>query len=188
MKITVDMENLGIMVQDVVEKNLNSLIENEVRKTIADKVTKNTEEIVTSIVNEKLESYVKDYIATATISVGGGWNSEPKTYTVEEYIKQQISEIMDKHTFKTKDRYGNYNAGTTTFEEYVKKELNVDASVQAALDKFMKKVKDDVNRNITKMFDQTTQAALSSAIMNMLNNSNAFLEMRDNLKRITDGN
>ena len=28
MKVTVDMENLGLMVQDAVEKNLNSLIEN----------------------------------------------------------------------------------------------------------------------------------------------------------------
>lgn len=187
MKVTVDMENLGMMVQSTVEKNLNSIIENEVRKSIEKKVASNAKEIIESIVNEKLESYVNDYIKTATISVGGGWNSEPKTYTVEEYIKQQISEIMNKQAFKTRDRYGDYKS-TVTFEEYVKKELNIDASVQATLDKFMKKVKDDVNRNITKMFDQTTQAALTSAIMNMLNNSNAFLDMRDNLKRITDGN
>ena len=187
MKVTVDMENLGLMVQDVVEKNLNSMIENEVRKSIETKVSVNAKEIIESVVNEKLESYVNDYIKTATISVGGGWNSDPKTYTVEEYIKQQISEIMSTHGFKAKDRYGNYNS-TTTFEDYVKRELNVDASVQKTLDQFMKKVRDDVNKNITKMFDNTTQAALSSAIMNMLNNSNAFLEMRDNLKRITDGN
>lgn len=187
MKVTVDMENLGLMVQDAVEKNLNSMIENEVRKSIESKVTANAREIIETVVNAKLESYVNDYIKTATISVGGGWNSEPKTYTVEEYIKQQISEIMSKQAFKTRDRYGDYK-NTITFEEYVKKEFNVDASVQAALDKFMKKVRDDVNRNVTNMFDNTTQAALSSVIMNMLNNSNAFLEMRDNLKRITDGN
>ena len=158
-----------------------------VRKSIEDKVASNARKIIESVVNEKLESYVNDYIKTAIISVGGGWNSEPKKYTVEEYIKQQISEIMNKQAFKTKDRYGDYK-NTMTFEEYVKKELNVDASVQAALDKFMKKVKDDVNKNVIKMFDNTTQAALSSVVMNMLSNSNAFLEMRDNLKRITDGN
>lgn len=187
MEVTVDMENLGAMVQDVVEKNLNSVIENEVRKSIENKVAANAREIIESVVNEKLESYVNEYIKTAIISVGGGWNSEPKTYTVEEYIKQQISEIMSTQKFKTKDRYGDYKT-TITFEEYVKKEFNIDASVQASLDKFMRKVKDDVNRNITNMFDQTTQTALSSVVMNMLNNSNAFLEMRDNLKRITDGN
>lgn len=187
MKVTVDMENLGNMVQDIVEKNLNSIIESEIQKSIESKVAQNAREIIETIVNEKLESYVIEYIKTATISVGGGWNSEPKTYTVEEYIKQQISEIMDKHTFKIKDRYGDYKSAIT-FEEYVKKELNVDASVQKTLDQFMKKVRDDVSKNITKMFDQTTQAALSSVVMNMLNNSNAFLEMRDNLKRIADGN
>jgi len=186
MKVTVDMENLGLMVQSAVEKNLESLIENEVQKSIEAKVAQNAREIIETVVNEKLESYVNDYIKTATISVGGGWNSEPKTYTVEEYIKQQISDIMTTHGFKAKDRYGNYNS--TTFEDYVKRELNVDASVQKTLDQFMKKVRDDVNKNITKMFDNTTQAALSSVIMNMLNNSNAFLDMRDNLKRITDGN
>ena len=121
MKVTVDMENLGLMVQDVVEKNLNSIIENEVRKSIESKVAASAKEIIESVVNEKLESYVNDYIKTATISVGGGWNSDPKTYTVEEYIKQQISEIMNKQAFKTRDRYGDYKS-TVTFEEYVKKE------------------------------------------------------------------
>lgn len=94
---------------------------------------------------------------------------------------------MEKQGFKAKDRYGN-SSSTVTFEDYVKRELNVDASVQKTLDQFMKKVRDDVSNNITKMFDQTTQAALSSVVMNMLSNSNAFMEMRDNLKRITDGN
>lgn len=187
MKVTVDLENLENMVQEVLEKNLNSVIENEIRKSIESKVAESAREIIESVVNEKLETYVNDYIKTATISVGGGWNSEPKTYTVEEYIRQQISDIMEKQGFKTKDRYGNYS-GSTTFEDYVKRELNVDASVQKTLDQFMKKVRDDVSKNITKMFDQTTQAALSSVVMNMLSNSNAFMEMRDNLKRITDGN
>lgn len=187
MKVTVDMENLDLLVQEAVEKNLNILIKNEVRKTIENKVSENANDIIESIVNEKLESYVKDYITTATISVGGGWNSEPETYTVEAYIKKQISEIMQSQTFKTKDRYGNYDK-TATFEDYIKNVFNVDDYVQKALDKFMTGVKNDINKNVTKMFDQTTQAALSSVIMNMLNNSNAFLEMKDNLKRITDGN
>ena len=186
MKVTIDMGNLGLMVQGVMEKNLQSIIENEIRKSIESQVATSAKGIIEDMVNEKLESYVNDYIKTATVSVGGGWNSDPKTYTVEEYIKQQISEIMSKQGFKAKDRYGNYS-NSVTFEDYVKRELNVDASVQSTLDKFMKKVRDDVNKNITRMFDNTTQAALSSVIMDMLSNSNAFLEMRDNLKRITDG-
>lgn len=187
MKVTVEMDNLGSMVQSTIEKNLNTLIENEVYKMVENKVAVHAKDIIESVVNEKMEAYVRDYITTATISVGGGWNSEPKTYTVEEYLKQQISEIMESQTFKTKDRYGE-RTSKITFDEYIKNTFNMDASVQMALDKFMRKVKDDVNRNITNMFDATTQAALSSAVMNMLNNSNAFLEMRDNLKRITDGN
>jgi hypothetical protein len=183
MKVTVDMENLGKMVQDAVEKNLNSIIENEVQKSIEAKVAQNAREIIESVVNEKLASYVNDYIKTATISVGGGWNSEPKTYTVEEYIRHEISEVMSNQRLKTNDRYN----PSVTFEDFIKSQFDANALVKKQLEQFMKKVKDDVNKNVTRMFDETTQAALSSAIMNMLSNSNAFLEMRDNLKRITDG-
>ena len=106
MKVTVDMENLGGLVQEAIEQNLNNIIELEVRKTIEASVSVNVKETIENVVNEKLKSYVDGYIKSATISVGGGWNSEPEVYTVEAYIKKQISEIMDTQRFKVEDRYG----------------------------------------------------------------------------------
>ena len=186
MKLTLDMENLGNLVEEAIKENLNNVIEQEVHNVIAQKVNNSAKEIIDNVVNEKLTSYVNEYIKTATVSVGGGWNSDPKTYTVEEYIKQQISEILQNGKLKTRDRYGDYK-NDVTFEEFIKREFDASAYVQKALESFMKKVKDDINQNVNAMFNQTTREALSSAVMNLLCNNATFLDMQDNIKRIANG-
>ena len=75
MKLTLDMENLGNLVEEAIKENLNNVIEQEVHNVIAQKVNTSAKEIIDNIVNEKLTSYVNEYIKTATVSVGGGWNS-----------------------------------------------------------------------------------------------------------------
>lgn len=186
MKLTLDLENLEQLIESAIEENLDNVIELEIRSVIADKVKENAKVIIENIVGEKLESYVNDYINTATVSVGGGWNSDPVVYTVEEYIRQQISEMMANGKLRTKDRYGDYK-NTVTFEEFIKQQFDVNSYVQKALESFMKKVKDDINHNVNTMFNQTTQAALSSAVMNLLSQNAAFLDMQDNIKRIANG-
>ena len=184
MKVTADMENLEQLVESAIEENLNSLIEQEVHSVIADKVRSSAKEIIETIVNEKLTAYVEDYIKTATISVGGGWNSAPVVYTVEEYIKHQISEIMESGKLHTKSSYGNT---TVTFEEFIKQQFDATSYVKKALESFMKNVKEDINNNVNTMFNQTTQVALSSVVMNLLSNNATFMDMQDNIKRITNG-
>lgn len=185
MKVTLDMENLAGIVQEIVSKNINNVIEEKITSMIAHHTEQKADEIIQQIVNEKLTSYVENYIKTATISVGGGWNSEPKVYTVDQYIQMEIADSMNSHTLKTKDRNG-YST-TVTFEEFIKQECDIESKVQAALKKFMNGVKADVNRNVSAIFDQATQAALSESIVNLLMNSNTFLDMKESIQRITDG-
>ena len=184
MKFIAEMENLEQLVEAAIEENLNNLIEQEVRNIIADKVRSSAKEIIENIVNEKLTTYVEDYIKTATVSVGGGWNSDPVVYTVEEYIRKQISEIMESGKLHTKSSYGNT---TVTFEEFIKQQFDATSYVKKALESFMKQVKDDINKNVDDMFNQTTKAALSSVVMNLLANNATFMDMQDNIKRIANG-
>jgi hypothetical protein len=184
MKVTAEMENLEQLVETAISENLNNLIEQEVRNIITDKVRTNAKEIIENIVNEKLTTYVEDYIKTATVSVGGGWHSDPVVYTVEEYIKHQISEIMESGKLHTKSSYGNT---TVTFEEFIKQQFDATSYVKKALEYFMKQVKDDINKNVDDMFNQTTKAALSSVVMNLLSNNATFIDMQDNIKRIANG-
>ena len=184
MKFIAEMENLEQLVEAAIEENLNNLIEQEVRNIIADKVRSSAKEIIENIVNEKLTTYVEDYIKTATVSVGGGWNSDPVVYTVEEYIRKQISEIMESGKLHTKSSYGNT---TVTFEEFIKQQFDATSYVKKALESFMKQVKDDINKNVDDMFNQTTKAALSSVVMNLLANNANFMDMQDNIKRIANG-
>ena len=183
MKLTLDLENLEQLVKDVLEENLNSVIEQEVRNVITTEVNESAQEIIETVVHEKLESYVNDYIKTATVSVGGGWDSPPVTYTVEEYIKQQISEVFRSGKLKAKNRYGEYK-DTVTFEEFIEREFDANAYVQKAMESFAKNLKNDINKNVSTMFNQTTQAALSSVVMNLLSNNATFMDMQLTMKRI----
>ena len=184
MRAIVEMDNLEQLVEAAISENLNNLIEQEVRNIITDKVRTNAKEIIENIVNEKLTTYVEDYIKTATVSVGGGWHSDPVVYTVEEYIKHQISEIMESGKLHTKSSYGNT---TVTLEEFIKQQFDATSYVKKALESFMKQVKDDINKNVDDMFNQTTKAALSSVVMNLLSNNATFIDMQDNIKRIANG-
>ena len=55
------------------------------------------------------------------------------------------------------------------------------------MESFAKNLKNDINKNVSTMFNQTTQAALSSVVMNLLSNNATFVDMQDNIKRIANG-
>lgn len=185
MKITLDMENLADAVQNAVNDSINEVINEQIAKMIAKQTQESAKEIIETIVNEKLKSYVEDYIKTATISIGGGWCAEPEVYTVEKYIQHQIAEIMESKSLASKDSRGYVK--NVTFEDFVKAEFDVNTKVQNALKQFMDGVKKNINQNISNMFDQATQAALSSSITSLLMSSNTFMDMKDSIQRITDG-
>ena len=69
----------------------------------------------------------------------------------------------------------------------MKNEFDVSGYVQKELKKFMEEVKKNINQNVNAMFNHTTQAALSSAVLNLLTNNSTFMDMQENIRRITDG-
>ena len=183
MKITIDLENLSRLLQDNIEADLENVIRQEVKSKIEHMVKEYEKGIIEKVVNEELTNYVRDYIKTTTISVGGGWDSEPKKYTADEYIKKEIADIMSEGKLRTNDRYN----PKVTFEDFIKKELDINKHIQAELKNFITKFKKDVDLNIAETFDRTTQEALSASVVNLLLKSETFLDMKDNIKRLTDG-
>lgn len=185
MKITLEMDNLQALVTETLDNNLTNIVTKEVDTLITNSVQE-SRTVIQEIVNERIKNYLDDYLKTATISIGGGWKKEPKTYTVEEYIKKEISEIMDSGKFLAKKSNG-YSDTTyyKTFDEYVKETFNVNATVQKSLNDFMTGVRKDVDKNVSEMFNQTTRAALSESIINLLMRNDTFLNMQDSIKRIS---
>ncbi len=50
----------------------------------------------------------------------------------------------------------------------------------------MEKVKSDINSNVSEMFSQATQTALSSSIINLLMQNDTFINMQNSVKRIAN--
>lgn len=182
MELTLKMDNLANLVEKTINENLENIIKTQVDAMISDSIQK-SKDTISERVNEKVSAIVDEYISNATISVGGGWKEEPKTYTIEEYIKAEIADRIESGKFLVKDRY---NSDTyKTFTEFITDKFNVDAKIQKELTSFMTQVQKDIDKNVADMFNTTTQAALSSSILNLLMQNDTFLNMQDSVKRIT---
>ena len=183
MKIIMEMDNLQTVVETALNENIENVVREEIDKLIAQSIQE-SKETIQNIINDKMARFVEDYLTTATISVGGGWREEPKTYTIEEYIKSEIADRMESGKFLFKDRYSKDTY--KSFDEFCKERFNVDTAVQKELTAFMEKVKSDINSNVSEMFNQATQTALSSSIINLLMQNDTFINMQDSVKRIAN--
>lgn len=183
MKITMEMDNLQSIVEATLNENIENVVREEVDKLIAQSIQE-SKETIQNVINDKMARFVEDYLITATISVGGGWREELKTYTVEEYIKSEIADRMESGKFLFKSQYSKDTY--KSFDEFCKERFDVDAAVQEELTDFMDKVKNDINSNISEMFNQATQTALSSSIINLLMQNDTFINMQNSVKRIAN--
>lgn len=190
MKVNIEMENLEKVVQQTMEKNMEKVIQEEVYKLVNLKITELSRDVISNIVNMRMEQFVNEYIEKATITVGGGFYSreEAKTYTVEEYIKKEIAEILNNQKLKIKkeDRYGNNDTTTVSFEEYIKKSFDASALIKTQLDTFMTDVKNQINKNVKELFDSTTKKMLSDTVLNMLMQNDTFVQLNNSIKNIAD--
>lgn len=189
MKVNIEMENLEKLIEEAMNKNVESVIKNEVDLVIKDEITKKSKSIIESIVAEKMESFVKEYIETSTITVGGGFYSKEgaQTYTVEEYIKKELADMMKAGKLKVKsnDRY-NDGMKEVSFEEYIKQVFNVEELVKKQLEGFMLKTKKDINAQIDNTFTDVTKNMLSETVFNVLMKNDTFAKIKNNVKCIAD--
>lgn len=181
MELTLKMDNLEQLIKTSLEENLNNVIKEEIRVVIS-RLVQDSKTSIAEYINAKVLEIADEYISNATISVGGGWKEEPKTYTIEEYIKAEIADRIESGKFLVKSAYSSDTY--KSFADFVTERFDVDTKIQKELTAFMDKVKKDINRNIEEMFNQTTQAALSSSIINLLMQNDTFINMQDSIKRI----
>ena len=110
MKVTIDLENLQNIIESALNKNIETVVKEKVSDLISEQIKNTAKEQIEEICNKRMSDFVEEYIKTTKITVGGGFYSddEIKEYTVEQYIKNQLAEIMKNQSFKTykKDNYG----------------------------------------------------------------------------------
>lgn len=189
MKVNIDMENLSNAVEIAITENANNVIKDVIEKKISTYIDKNYKKIIEITINEKMEEYLKNYLETTTITVGEGLlNQNIKTYTIQEYINKQISDIMNNKKFETeiKDRWGEKSFQEVSFDEFIKQSFDVSKEVKHQLENYMKSVKDDINRNIKNVTDQVMKDMLSNTIFDILMQSDTYSKISSGLKLLGD--
>ena len=189
MKVTLDLENLSVILEDTIKNNLNIVIKETIKETIQDYINKNVETLISQTVINNYEKFVNEYITTTKIKVGSNdpWSDIPaQEYTVEQFIKKSIKNCLDDKMLRIKkdDRYSSYE--TVAFEEYIKREFDPNKLVKKELDKFMDGIRKDINKTMKDTFDSSTKEMLSSAVLTVLNANDTYAKIQNNICCIAD--
>ena len=178
MKITIDMENLASLIEQTMDQNIENVVRKEVQSIVHDIVQDVAIGIVDEVVNAKVKDFIEDYIKTTTITIGGGlYSSEPQqTYTIEEYTRKTLSQILESQmiTKTSKGSYGSTYTEKVSFDDYVKNKLCYDTEIQKHLDQFATAMKKDVSNTIKNTFDNATKNALSESVFNLLISTDTY--------------
>lgn len=189
MKVTIDLENLQNIIESALNKNIETVVKEKVSDLISEQIKNTAKEQIEEICNKRMSDFVEEYIKTTKITVGGGFYSddEIKEYTVEQYIKNQLAEIMKNQSFKTykKDNYGRNQEKEVTFDYFVKETFDVNSIVKKEIEAFVSQTKRKISDNIKSVFDNATKNMLSENVFNILMASESYQKINDSIKRLT---
>lgn len=189
MKVTIDLENLQNIIESVLNKNIEAVVKEKVSDLISEQIKNTAKEQIEEICNKRMSDFVEEYIKTTKITVGGGFYSddEIKEYTVEQYIKNQLAEIMQNKSFKIykSDKWNDKVKSEVSFEDFIKETFNVDSIVKKEMEGFISKTKQDISNRIKSIFDDATKNMLSENVFNILMASESYQKINDSIKRLT---
>lgn len=188
MKITIDMENLGSIIESAVKENTKETISDYVDKKTKSMLESQYGKIIEEEVDKKMREYVSNYLETYELKVGGGFGEEEvKTYTPKQYINKLISETFEKKGFtvtKKDSYYGNTRTETVSFEDFIKKEMDVDCQIKQHMTNLAKEVKQAVNISLKNDYNKALKEALSDVVYDAIMENEKFKNISDNIKRL----
>ena len=126
------------------------------------------------------EEVIKYYTETK-ITVGGGFYEKAEEYTIQEYTKKKLQEIIEEGTISVKsdDRYN--STKTYTFSDYISKHC-VTSEVNIYMDKQLKNVQQKVDKNVKEVFNTKVQAIMSEVALGVLKSNATY---QDAMKKLT---
>jgi len=154
---------------EIMREIRGSVIE-DIQSDIKDNVSKITEELVREIYEKEV------------IKIGGGWGAEPKEYTIKQFMMEQIKDSFQdgEVKIKRKDRYGDWRTDKVSFTDWVTSEC-VTGEVQKHVDTQMKAVRDEINRKVKAIFDESTRSMLSENVMGILLANDTYRKIENSI-------
>lgn len=166
-KIEIDTEFMS----DYIRHTLKNTIENEAFKIAKQEVQALITEDLKDRVNDEIERQISDMVTkeleifmSKEITIGGGWNEPQRTLTRNEYLAEAVEKELNKR-FKSDE---------------IRKSAENEAI--RAIDKFNKKLRDDINANIKTYFDEATKQILTDNVVSMLMNNETYRRLSNSMQ------
>lgn len=180
LKVEYDMEEMFLGIKDAIQQELGKELAEEIKSELkgeirAELFSKIREDIQTNTY-DTVQKMISDIYDNEKVVIGGGWNEEPKEYTLREYVIQQIKDVIANNGVeKGKKSYSNI-----TFQDWFREKC-VAYDIQRIIDKEIANIRNDVNYKVKNMFDQSTKTMLSDAVLNVLMANETYKKIENNI-------
>lgn len=146
------------------ESVINKTITTIVTDTYTDEIKKMTRDAMELIVSQQVQEYMN-----GPITIGGGWREPERTLSRTEYLTECIQENLKSVDSEKIKKYA---------EDGVKREIAT----------FSKKTRDDINRDIKRMFDDATRQTLTASVVDMLMTNDTYQKLSSRMSKLLPEN
>lgn len=184
-KIEFDLEEMveaikqGVVQQfsDDIVSSIKTDIYNDLKKDLLT-LSKDAIKLETFEINKQL---INEIYETETITTGGGWNKETKSYTLKEYVIEQIKDCIANNNIEGKSK----SYSKTSFRDYLIDQC-VSNEIRRAITDEINSIKDDLNYKITNIFNEQTKEMLSQTMLNILQTNESFKKIESSISTIAN--
>lgn len=130
-----------------------------VSEEIKDRVRAEMDRQIKAVVEAELAEFL-----SKEIKVGGGWSEPERTLTRTQYLSEQIEKELEARTNS----------------EVLKK--TAEHQAKSAIDKYEKKLRDDINASIKTYFNEATRQVLTENVVSMLMCNDTYKKLSDSMQ------
>lgn len=187
LKVEFNTVNFAQGIINAVVNDLRKLLKAEIMKELKETIIKDIQSDIKGSVVTITEELVREIYENEVIKIGGGWGEDPKEYTIKQFIMEQIKDSFQdgEVKIKRKDRYGDLRTEKVSFTDWVTNEC-VTNEVQKHVDVQMKEVRDEINRKVKKIFDESTRSMLSENVMSILLANDTYRKLENSIACIAN--
>lgn len=182
LKVEFNTINFAQGIINAVVSDLKEQLKSEIMKEMKKSVLEDIQSEIKNSVSKITEELVREIYDNEIIKIGGGWGTNPKEYNVKQFIMEQIKDSFQEGEvkIKRKDRYGDWKTEKVSFTDWVTSEC-VTSEVQKHVDEQMKATRDEINRKVKEIFDDSTKKMLSENVMSILMANDTYRKIESNI-------
>jgi hypothetical protein len=169
LNVVVDMESLKRLIGSTVSANLlaevRAYIKELAQSEFKDLVERLTREAVERMVNKHVEAFMK-----GEVTIGGGWREPVKTMTRDEYVTSVIQDKLENQ-----------------FDPKTEAQKIISETAQRQMARFTTDLRDQVNREIKRKFDESTRNELANSVVSLLVDNETYKRLQNSMANLASG-